>query len=102
MYGEVGLPALSLTLVAFVLLSSAAMTRPQAADEADRLYANREHLPSAERAAALWEARMAGSRSDYDAAWKLGRAPLDLEWAPEDREFKAKAATLLDTLRTPR
>ena len=42
--------------------------------EADRLYASREDLPSAERAAMLWEERLADNPRDFQAAWKLSRA----------------------------
>ena len=41
--------------------------------DADRLYANREDLPSAERAAMLWEERLDGNPRDFEAAWKLSR-----------------------------
>ena len=118
------------------------------ARRADQLYANREDLPSAERAAMLWEEHLDGNPRDFEAAWKLSRtrywlgghvgederrdqyeqgiavarraslmerdspeghfwmaanmgalaAPLDPEWAPEDREFKAKAQALLETI----
>ncbi|MBI3048855.1 MAG: tetratricopeptide repeat protein [Acidobacteria bacterium] len=44
------------------------------ADDPDRLYANRTDLASAERAASLWEARLARDGSDFEAAWKLARA----------------------------
>lgn len=40
----------------------------------DRLYAAREHLPSAQQAAAIWEARLAHNPRDFEAAWKLARA----------------------------
>lgn len=40
----------------------------------DRLYADREHLPSARQAAAIWEARLGIAPGDFDAAWKLARA----------------------------
>jgi tetratricopeptide (TPR) repeat protein len=40
----------------------------------DRLYADREHLPSARQAAAIWEARLTNDPRDFEAAWKLARA----------------------------
>ncbi len=43
------------------------------ADNPDSLYANRTALASAERAAALWEARLARDAVDFEAAWKLAR-----------------------------
>jgi len=45
-----------------------------ARDDPDRLYADRAHLPSARRAADLWEARGASDTRDFEAAWKLARA----------------------------
>lgn len=53
-----------------------AMTLAQGAttDDPDRLYADRANLPSAHRAAALWEERLAQDRADFEAAWKLARA----------------------------
>ncbi len=42
--------------------------------DADALYRNRTNPSSATRAAALWEARLAGHPTDFDAAWKLARA----------------------------
>lgn len=44
------------------------------ADDPDRLYADRVNLPSAERAAALWEERLTRDQNDFEAAWKLARA----------------------------
>ena len=43
-------------------------------ENADRLYANREDLLSAERAATLWEERLIRDGRDFEAAWKLSRA----------------------------
>ena len=43
-------------------------------DDADRLYADRVSLPSAQRAAALWDERLARDGTDFEAAWKLARA----------------------------
>lgn len=40
----------------------------------DALYAQREHVASARRAAEIWEARLAGDERDFEAAWKLARA----------------------------
>ena len=45
-----------------------------APSDADRLYAKRDDLPSAQRAAALWEERLASDPRDFEAAWKLSRA----------------------------
>lgn len=43
-------------------------------EDPDRLYADRANLASAQRAAALWEARLASEPHDFEAAWKLARA----------------------------
>ena len=52
----------------------AGQSAPPAAVDADRLYASREDLLSAERAATIWEGRLAGDPRDFEAAWKLSRA----------------------------
>jgi tetratricopeptide (TPR) repeat protein len=46
---------------------------PQVPDP-DALYRDRANLPSATRAAALWEARLVTGPTDFEAAWKLARA----------------------------
>ncbi len=43
-------------------------------EDSDRLYADRANLASAQRAAALWEVRLAREPNDFEAAWKLARA----------------------------
>jgi tetratricopeptide (TPR) repeat protein len=45
----------------------------QPGQSADALYADRENLASARRAAALWAAELAANPRDFDAAWKLAR-----------------------------
>jgi tetratricopeptide (TPR) repeat protein len=58
-----------------MLLSAALLVLAVAqADTPDTLYANRADLASAERAAALWEARLTRDGRDFEAAWKLARA----------------------------
>jgi tetratricopeptide (TPR) repeat protein len=57
-------------LAALLLVAASAVQ----AENPDTLYANRTDLASAERAAALWEARLARDASDFEAAWKLARA----------------------------
>jgi hypothetical protein len=52
---------------------AAALAQPAGADAA-ALYANRETLADAERAASLWEQALAADPGDFDAAWKLARA----------------------------
>jgi len=46
----------------------------EAGNDPDRLYAYRQHLPSALEAAALWSERLAYGAGDLEAAWKLARA----------------------------
>jgi tetratricopeptide (TPR) repeat protein len=53
---------------------SPSRAQAEAGEDPDRLYAGRADPASAERAAALWEARLARDRGDFDAAWKLARA----------------------------
>jgi len=43
-------------------------------EDPDRLYADRANLASAQRAAALWEERLAADPKDFEAASKLGEA----------------------------
>jgi tetratricopeptide (TPR) repeat protein len=45
----------------------------QTLDDADRLYADRANLESAQHAAAIWEERLMRGRNDFEAAWKLSR-----------------------------
>ena len=45
-----------------------------AAQSADALYADRQHLESAQRAAAMWSADFARNPRSYEVAWKLSRA----------------------------
>lgn len=46
---------------------------PQAPD-ADALYAQREQIASARRAAEIWAQRLKSNARDFEAAWKLARA----------------------------
>jgi len=58
-----------------MLLSAALLVLAVAqADNPDTLYANRADPGSADRAAALWEARLTRDGRDFEAAWKLARA----------------------------
>lgn len=43
-------------------------------DDPDTLYGNREDLPSAKRAEAIWVERLAADPRDFEFAWKLARA----------------------------
>ena len=60
-------------LVSAVIAVSAAHAWEQT-DTADALYAKREDLGSARRAAAIWSERLLKDPRDFDAAWKLARA----------------------------
>ena len=57
-----------------VPLAWAGQSGVPAPGDADRLYANRDDLPSAERAATLWEERLVSDPRDFEAAWKLSCA----------------------------
>lgn len=46
----------------------------QSAADADALYANRDDLDSASRAASIWAGRLEKNPEDFEAAWKLARA----------------------------
>lgn len=59
---------LAFYLALFVLPGGA-----QAAD-ADALYARRDDLASAQKAAAIWAERLAADHHNFEAAWKLARA----------------------------
>jgi tetratricopeptide (TPR) repeat protein len=61
-----------------------------AADEADRLYADRANLASARRAAEIWRAASAAKGPDAaDASWKLARADYWLGGHVPDAERRA-------------
>jgi tetratricopeptide (TPR) repeat protein len=47
---------------------------PSATDDPDALYAARENLESARRAAAIWTRALARDPADFTSAWKLARA----------------------------
>src|SRR6185295_8957625 len=50
------------------------LARPVLAQSADALYADREELASARRAADLWSAALVNNPRDFESAWKLSRA----------------------------
>ncbi len=62
-------------------------SRDEGADP-DALYAKREDLASARRAAALWQARLQQNPRDLDAAWKLARTRYWLGGHAPDSERK--------------
>src|SRR5262245_52788102 len=61
--------------VVLVLLSSHLLVAERASAQADpdALYADRQNLASAQRAAAIWEERLTAKPDDFDAFWKLAR-----------------------------
>jgi hypothetical protein len=60
-----------------------------AAAEPDALYARRDDLASARRAAAIWESRLQQNPNDFESAWKLGRAMYWLGGHAPEAERKA-------------
>ncbi len=56
-----------------LLLLAALLPQAPSADDPDRLYADREDVASAQRAADIWEARLAADPKSYESAWKLSR-----------------------------
>ena len=64
---------LLLSAVASSGVAHAQSTGPGEADP-DTLYANREVLADANRAAGIWEQRLVDNPRDFEAAWKLSRA----------------------------
>ena len=49
-------------------------TQVSAGEDPDALYAQRERLDAARRAAEIWEAALKQDADDFEAAWKLARA----------------------------
>jgi tetratricopeptide (TPR) repeat protein len=60
-----------LYIAGFFALALHAQTQ---SDDADALYRDRATRTSAERAAAIWAARLASDPRDFESAWKLARA----------------------------
>jgi tetratricopeptide (TPR) repeat protein len=71
----------------FSLYLAAFAHSPQAADP-DALYAQRQDLASARRAAGLWAERLESNPKDFEAAWKLARANYWLGGHAPERERK--------------
>lgn len=62
-------------LVVSAALPGASITFAQnASNDPDALYADRETLASATRAAEIWAAHLASNPQDFESAWKLARA----------------------------
>jgi tetratricopeptide (TPR) repeat protein len=64
---------LILFVTAILGAAHAAPLQPSFADDPDRLYADRENLASAQRAAAIWEVRLRDDPASFESAWKLAR-----------------------------
>jgi hypothetical protein len=60
-------------MLLLVLALAGLVVQSPSADDPDRLYADRTHLASAERAAAVWDERLMRDRNEFEAAWKLAR-----------------------------
>lgn len=60
-----------------------------AAADPDALYAHRDDLASARKAAGIWEERLKANPKDYEAAWKLARARYWLGGHATESERKA-------------
>ncbi len=73
---------------------------PSPPDDPDRLYAAREDLASARRAAEIWAERLVKDPKDFEAAWKLARAQYWLGGHAEDAERKALLEAGIRSART--
>ena len=60
-------------LLAMLTLAASAAQQPSPDGDPEVLYADRENLASAERAAAIWEARLRNDPGSFESAWKLAR-----------------------------
>lgn len=80
---------LPLYIAVFSVTGPAGLARQQQVDEADALYAARENLDSARRAAGIWADRLQKNPKDFDSAWKLARARFWLGGHAADAERKA-------------
>jgi hypothetical protein len=60
----------------------------QAVEDPDALYARRDDLASAGRAASIWADRLARNAADFEAAWKLARARYWLGKHAQEEEGK--------------
>jgi hypothetical protein len=77
-----------------LLATAAALAAPDdPVSDADRLYANRDTLADAERAAALWERALSSRADDFEAARKLARASY---WLGEHRPGEAARASAFE------
>ncbi|HKB11846.1 MAG TPA: TRAP transporter TatT component family protein [Vicinamibacterales bacterium] len=67
--------------------------------EADRLYADRANLTSAQRAAAIWQQALGGDAKNFEAAWKLARADYWLGGHTEEQGRRAIYENGIDAAR---
>jgi tetratricopeptide (TPR) repeat protein len=65
---------MSCILVFYLLAFSAARPAQNGTADPDALYAKRDDVAFAQQAAALWQARLQKTPTDFEAAWKLSRA----------------------------
>jgi TRAP transporter T-component len=65
---------ISCILAFYIVLVGAPAAAALQQDDPDVLYAHREDLPKAQRAAEIWAARLAANPRDFESAWKLARA----------------------------
>ena len=62
---------------------------PAQASEPDALYAHRDDIASAKRAADIWAGRLQANGGDFESAWKLARARYWLGGHAPEKERKA-------------
>jgi len=80
---------LPLYIALFSLAGPAGHARQPQADDPETLYAARENLDSARRAADIWADRLQKNPKDFESAWKLARARFWLGGHAADAERKA-------------
>jgi hypothetical protein len=90
----------AIAVFALCLHAAATAAQPQRGENPDQLYANRADLPSARRAAELWQATLTRNPRDFDAAWKLSRADSWLGTHVPDSERRARFTNGIDAGRT--
>ena len=78
----------------------AAFAQPAQAPDPDALYAAREDVASARRAADIWSQRLQRNPEDFEAAWKLARADYWLGGHAPQRERKALLEAGIEAGRT--
>jgi tetratricopeptide (TPR) repeat protein len=86
----------------YIALAGAAgrVEPPGQQDDPDKLYAAREDLASARRAAEIWADRLAKNPKDFEAAWKFARAQYWLGGHAADAQRKALLEAGVQSART--